>query len=194
VVVKIVKPDKWRDLEFRRYFLSKGFITPKKLQNFPHMRYLREWNSLMDSLSTKEAKVVWNTFWKTFKTFKWLSLTDSDRLWNTKWVKATDEWIHLSHDDKKPVVRIGLNGQLSENVERVQLFEEAVEISSNEDGGLDEDAIMKDSGSEIEIVSISSDSDSGSVEMGTEPQIEVIDIELGQLFIKLKDRVKYLFM
>lgn len=144
VVVSIVKPNKWENREFRRYFPPKGYAPPARLQNFPRMRYFQEWNTLMDSLSSKEADVVRKSVWKTFKTFKWLPLTESDRLWNTKVVKPTAEWIHLPHNDKEPVVRIGLNGELERNVQGIRLCKkpETAEVVSD-DGG--------------EIVDISSD-------------------------------------
>ena len=137
VVVKIVKDDKWKNLEFRRYFPGKDFVTPMKLQNFPRMRYYQEWRTLMDSLSFEEAEIVRRSIWKTFKTFQWLPLTDADRLWNTKVVKKSDDWIHLPYYDKKPVVRIGLNGELVQNARRVKLYKEAVIVSSGEDGDVD---------------------------------------------------------
>lgn len=139
VVVKIVQPEKWKDLEFRRYFPAKGFVAPKRLQNFPRMRYYREWNTLMNRLSLEEAEVVRKSIWKTFKTFEWLPLTDADRLWNTKQVKPSHEWIHLPQCDKKPVVRIGLNTKLVQNARSVRLYKrpEIVEVSSDEELGVD---------------------------------------------------------
>ena len=91
----------------------------------------------MDSLSFEEAEIVRRSIWKTFKTFQWLPLTDADRLWNTKVVKKSDDWIHLPYYDKKPVVRIGLNGELVHNARRVKLYKEAVIVSSGEDGDVD---------------------------------------------------------
>lgn len=149
VVVKVVKPDKWRDLEFRRYFPTKDFVPPKKLQNFPRMRYYQEWNTLMDSLSSKEAEIVRKSFWKTFKTFKWLPLTDADRLWCTKVVKPTAEWFHLPHNDKEPVVRIGLNGELVRNPRSVRLYKKPEIVEVVADDGSNNDR--------TEIVEISSD-------------------------------------
>jgi len=122
VVVKIVRHEKWQDLEFKRYFPAKGFIPPTRFQNFPRMRYFQEWNTLMESLSIDDAQAVRDSFWRTFKTFKWLPLTDTDRVWNTKRVKPANEWIHLPCDDKKPVVRIGLNGRLVRDARSVQIF------------------------------------------------------------------------
>lgn len=138
VVVKIVQPDKWKDLEFKRYFPGKNYVVPKNMQNFPRMRYYRDWNALMDSLSLKDAEIVRKSVWKTFKTFHWLPLTDADRLWNTKVVRPTAEWIHLPHNDKKPVVRVGLNGNLVLNPRVVKLYKEpviVVVISDEEEGG-----------------------------------------------------------
>jgi hypothetical protein len=133
VVVKVVKPEKWQNLEFKRYFPAKGFVVPTRLQNFPRMRYFQEWNTLMDSLSHDDAQVVRDSFWNIFKTFKWLPLTDTDRIWNTKKVKPTNEWIHLPHDDNKPVVRIGLNGRLVRDPKSIQLFVEAPVSDSGEE-------------------------------------------------------------
>ncbi|KAH9011421.1 hypothetical protein EDB83DRAFT_2234070 [Lactarius deliciosus] len=122
VVVKIVRPEKWHDLEFKRYFPPKGFVAPVLFQNFPRMGYFQEWNTLMRNLSTVDAQIVRDLCWKTFKTFKWLPLTDTDRVWNTKRVKPTSEWTHLPHDDKKPMVQIGLNGTLVRNARSVRLL------------------------------------------------------------------------
>jgi hypothetical protein len=155
VVVKIVRPDKWEGLEFKRYFPGKGFIPPTRFQNFHRMRYFQEWNTLMDGLSVDEAQVVRGSIWKIFKTFKWLPLTDTDRLWNTKRVKPTNEWIHLPHDDNKPVVRIGLNGTLVRDARSVRIFvegsdggEDVIEIS---DGGEDVIEIFDEGQDVIEI-------------------------------------------
>jgi hypothetical protein len=142
VVVKIVSPDKWQETEFRRYFPDKGFVAPKRLQNFPRMLYFQEWNTLMQNLTSEEAKLIRLTFWERFKTFKWLPLTESDRLWTTKLVKMTPhaEWIHLPQNDQKPVVRIGLNGELVKNVDRIRLFKKpeiVVEVDSDEGLGSD---------------------------------------------------------
>ena len=139
VVVKIVTPEKWEGLEFKRYFPAKGFIAPAKFQNFTRLRYFQEWNALMADLSADNARVVRQSAWNTFNTFKWLPLTDADRLWNTKKVKPGPEWVHLPHDDNKPVVRIGLNGTLVQDAQSVRLVESsderedmAIEISSDE--------------------------------------------------------------
>lgn len=132
VLVKIVTPGNWEALQFKRYFPPKGFDPPTRLQNFPRMRYFQEWNTLMDSLSSRDAKVVRDSFWETFKTFKWLPLTDTDRVWNTKKVKGTNECIHLPYDDHKPVVRIGLNGYLVKNARSVRLFVEGPASDSEE--------------------------------------------------------------
>jgi hypothetical protein len=142
IVVKIVRPDKWEGLKFKRYFPPKGFIPPTRFQNFHHMRYFQEWNTLMDSLSIEDAQVVRASIWNTFRTFKWLPLTDTDRLWNTKRVKPRSGWIHLPHDDKKPVVRIGLNGTLVRDVQSVQIFVESSD-------GM-EDAEMQDAEMQID--------------------------------------------
>jgi hypothetical protein len=125
VVVKIVRPDKWEGLQFKRYFPPKGYSPPTRLQNFHSMQYFQEWNALMKGLSTEKAQSVRGSVWTTFKTFKWLPLTDTDRLWNTKKVKATREWTHLPYDDNKPVVQIGLQGTLVQDVQSVQLFVES---------------------------------------------------------------------
>jgi hypothetical protein len=122
VVVKIHGLDKWQDLEFKRYFPPKGFVAPSHLQNFPRMKYFQEWNKLMANLNSDDAQVVRDTFWTTFKTFKWVPLTDSDRLWNTKRIRPTHEYIHLPHDYNKPTVRIALNGDLVQNAHSVQVF------------------------------------------------------------------------
>ena len=132
VLVKIVTPGNWEALQFKRYFPPKGFDPPTRLQNFPRMRYFQEWNTLMDSLSSRDVKVVRDSFWETFKTFKWLPLTDTDRVWNTKKVKGTNECIHLPYDDHKPVVRIGLNGYLVKNAQSVRLFVEGPASDSEE--------------------------------------------------------------
>ena len=124
-VVKIVRLDKWYGQEFRRYFPQKGYVPPTRLQNFGRMRYFQEWNALMERLSSDESEVVRDSLWKIFKTFKWLPLTDSDRLWNTKKVKATRECIHLPHDDGKPAVLIGLNDTLVRDARRVRVREQS---------------------------------------------------------------------
>jgi hypothetical protein len=111
VVIKIVSPDKWQKTKFGRYFSSKGFVAHKQLQNFPRMQYFQEWNMLMQNVTSEEAELIQLKFWERFKTFKCLPLTESDCLWMTKQVKMTPQakWIHLPHNDKIPVVRIGLN-------------------------------------------------------------------------------------
>jgi hypothetical protein len=131
VVVKIVRPDKWEGFQFKRYFPPKGHSPPTRLQNFHRMQYFKEWNALMMRLSTERAQGVRDSVWNTFKTFKWLPLTDTDRLWNTKKVKATREWTHLPYDDNKPVVQIGLQGALVQDAQSVQLF---VESSDDTEG------------------------------------------------------------
>src|SRR6266404_6588499 len=121
VVVKIVQPDKWHDLEFKRYFPAKGFVSPTYLQNFRRMRYFQEWNTLMDNLSLDDATSIQESFWVTFQTFHWLPLTESDQVWNTRSVKPTKGWVHLPYHDNKPVVRIGLNGTWVRDARSVQL-------------------------------------------------------------------------
>lgn len=135
VVIKIVDSENWRKLEFGRYFPVKNFKSPPRLQNFPNMGYYRQWNELMSRLSSKDAQIVRELFWETFKTFQWLPLTDSDRLWNTKSVKPSATWKHLPHYDKMPVARIGLNGALVQNTRGVRLQKEPdiVEISDASD-------------------------------------------------------------
>ncbi len=134
VVVKIVQPDKWHDLEFRRYFPAKGFVPPTYLQNFRRMHYFQEWNTLMDNLSLDDATSIQESFWVTFQTFHWLPLTESDQVWNTRSVKPTKGWVHLPYHDNKPVVRIGLNGTWVRDARSIQL---AVVQTSDRDENLD---------------------------------------------------------
>ena len=61
VVVKIVEPEKWKSLIFRRYFPPKGYKPPTQLQGFPRMGYFQEWNTMMKNLSSEHAKVVRDT-------------------------------------------------------------------------------------------------------------------------------------
>ena len=144
VVVKILTPEKWRDLVFRRYFPEKGFKQPKHLQNFPRLRYYQDWNTLMDGVSAEDAETVRESFWETFETFHWLPLTDSDRLWNTKVVKpTTPEWLHLPRNDNKPVVRIGLNGGLVANARRIRIYKEQG-LGINRAGGSQSDPMVID--------------------------------------------------
>ena len=122
VVVKVVNDKNWKELQFRRFFPKKGFVMPTRLQNFPSMRYFREWNTLMNRLTEEDAGVVRASIWQEFKTFQWLPLTDTDRCWNTK-KKAGPGWTHLPWDDKKPAVHIALNERLVRDVDRVQISE-----------------------------------------------------------------------
>ena len=131
VAVKLITPNNWFELQFRRYFPAKGFVPPAQLQNFSKMLYFREWTTLMENLSIEDAHVVRTSVWTTFKTFKWLPLADTDRLWNTKKVKSTDGYTHLPYNDNKPTVQIGLNGRLVHSARSVRLFEES------SDGGED---------------------------------------------------------
>ncbi|KAI9429470.1 hypothetical protein H4582DRAFT_1826673 [Lactarius indigo] len=124
VVVKVVEPHKWEELQFERYFPPKGFKPPIRFQNFPRMRYFQEWNTMMEDLSTDSAQVVRNTFWQVFKTFKWLPLTDTDRIWNTKRVKGP-KWTHIPQDNNKPTVQIGVNGKLVQNATSIQISVES---------------------------------------------------------------------
>lgn len=132
VAIKVLTPDKWEGLEFRRYFPEKGFIRPVKCQNFTRLRYYEEWNSLMERLSIEDATVVRRLAWDTFNTFKWLPLTDADRLWNTKTLKLPHkDWTHLPYDDRKPMVQIGLNGALVQDAQSVQILGESIDESEN---------------------------------------------------------------
>lgn len=120
VVVKLVTPQDWETLHFKRFFPDKGFRPPTRFQNFPNMRYFQEWNTLMQRLSVKDAEVVRSSIWRQFKTFKWLPLTDTDRVWNTKKVKGP-QWTHLPFDHKKPTVQIALNMSLVRDPNGVQI-------------------------------------------------------------------------
>ena len=134
VVVKKVGAHNWENLEFKRYFPEKGYRPPTRLQNFPRMRYFQEWNTLMDTLSQDNADIVRASVWKIFQTFKWLPLTDADRVWNTRRVKKpAKEWIHLPHDDNKPVVQIALNAELVKNARSIQLSVGAPVSNSGEE-------------------------------------------------------------
>lgn len=121
VVVKVVSEASWKRVQFKRYFPHKGFTPPTRFQNFPYMRYFQEWNTLMERLSEEDAKVVRESMWKEFKTFQWLPLTDTDRVWNTKKVVGP-QFTHLPFDDRQPVVRIGLNEMLVRDVNLVRLY------------------------------------------------------------------------
>jgi hypothetical protein len=123
VAIKVVTPDKWKGLIFKRYFPAKGFVPPARFQNFLRLRYFQEWNALMESLSVEQAKVVRSSVWDTFKTLKWLPLTDADRLWNTKTLKNPNkkDWTFLPCNDKRPVVQIGLNGRLLQDAESIRI-------------------------------------------------------------------------
>lgn len=132
-VVKVLTPKEWENLQFKRFFPSKGFVPPTRFQNFPFMRYFQEWNSLMERLSVEDAKIVRGLIWKEFKTFQWLPLTDTDRAWNTKKVTGP-QWMHLPSDDKKPAVRIALNQTLVQDANRVQIF---VPSSDEEESEMD---------------------------------------------------------
>ncbi|KAH8976343.1 hypothetical protein EDB86DRAFT_2746663, partial [Lactarius hatsudake] len=94
VVVKVVSPKDWENLQFRRFFPAKGFKIPPRLQNFPHMLYFQEWITLMGRLTDDDFNVVRGVIWEKFKTFQWLPLTDTDRAWNTKRVTGP-QWTHL---------------------------------------------------------------------------------------------------
>ena len=136
VVIKVVNAKDWQGLQFRRFFPCKGFVPPTRFQNFPYMRYFQEWNGLMERLSEKDAKVVRELMWTEFKTFQWLPLTDTDRVWNTKKVTGP-QWTHLPFDDKKPVVRIALKEMLVRDINRIRIYsapntgEEGSEIDSD---------------------------------------------------------------
>ena len=136
VVVKVVKAKDWQGLQFKRFFPCKGFVPPTRFQNFPYMRYFQEWNSLMERLSEEDAEVVRGLMWTEFKTFQWLPLTDTDRVWNTKKVTGP-QWTHLPFDDKKPVVRIALNEMLVWDANCIRLYsapnsgEDASDIDSD---------------------------------------------------------------
>lgn len=119
-VIKVVSQKDWKNLQFRRYFPTKGFLPPTRLQNFPYMLYFQEWNTLMGRLSARDAEVVRESIWKEFKTFQWLPLTDTDRAWNTKRVTGP-QWTHLPLDDKKPAVRIALNQMLVQSADAVRI-------------------------------------------------------------------------
>jgi hypothetical protein len=135
VVVKVVNGKDWQNLQFRRFFPSKGFVAPTRFQNFPNMRYFREWNALMGRLSAEDAGAVRGTMWERFKTFQWLPLTDTDRCWNTKRVTGP-QWKHLPMDDNKPVVRIALNETLVRDANRVQ-----ISVGSDDEGS-DSDVVI----------------------------------------------------
>ncbi|KAI9431846.1 hypothetical protein H4582DRAFT_1790496, partial [Lactarius indigo] len=94
VVVKVVSPKDWENLQFRRFFPSKGFVPPTRFQNFPYMLYFQLWNTLMERLTEDDSKIVRRSIWKEFRTFQWLPLTDTDRVWNTKKVTGP-QWTHL---------------------------------------------------------------------------------------------------
>jgi hypothetical protein len=70
-------------------------------------------------------------------------------LWCTKVVKPTAEWFHLPHNDKEPVVRIGLNGELVRNPRSVRLYKKPEIVEVVADDGSNNDR--------TEIVEISSD-------------------------------------
>ncbi|KAH8986188.1 hypothetical protein EDB86DRAFT_2809671 [Lactarius hatsudake] len=137
VAVKVVEPPKWKELQFRRYFPPKGFTPPIRFQNFPRMRYFQEWNTMMESLSSDDAQVVQDSFWQTFKTFKWLPLTDTDRIWNTKRVKGP-QWTHIPQDNNKPTVQIGVNGKLVRNATNIRIsVESPVEEDPDSDSSME---------------------------------------------------------
>ena len=158
VVVKVVNKKDWYNLQFRRFFPCKGFVAPTRFQNFPYMRYFQEWNTLMERLNAEDAEVVRGLVWQQFKTFEWLPLTDTDRAWNTKTVTGP-QWTHLPFDDKKPVIRIGLNETLVREAKDVQIFSER-----NSDG--------EGSEMDIEVIEFVEPNSDGE---GSEMDIEVVE-------------------
>jgi hypothetical protein len=132
VVLKVVNAKDWQNLQFKRFFPSKGFKAPTRFQNFQYMRYFLEWNALMGRLSDEDAERVRGLMWQRFKTFQWLPLTDTDRCWNTK-RKTGPQWKHLPVDDNKPAVHIALNETLVRDANRVRIS------AGSDDEGSDSD-------------------------------------------------------
>ncbi|KAI0261473.1 hypothetical protein BC834DRAFT_830261 [Gloeopeniophorella convolvens] len=95
MAAKLVSTETWDDTQFKRYFPPKGFEPPRALQNFRLMKYYRDWNALMLQLSVTDAERVRQQVFETFKTFKWLPLTGSDRMWATKKLRGGDSIRHL---------------------------------------------------------------------------------------------------
>ncbi|KAI9442772.1 hypothetical protein H4582DRAFT_2055158 [Lactarius indigo] len=180
VVVKVVSPKDWENLQFRRFFPSKGFVPPTRFQNFPYMLYFQLWNTLMERLTEDDSKIVRRSIWKEFRTFQWLPLTDTDRVWNTKKVTGP-QWTHLPFDDNKPVVRIALNQTLVQDANRVWLFGNNSKDNSDECvANSDEFVAHSDdsdwgSDSDIEIVEENREHVSADDEGGSDMEIEIVE-------------------
>ncbi|KAH8977112.1 hypothetical protein EDB83DRAFT_2327797 [Lactarius deliciosus] len=116
---------------------TKRIHTTNSFPKLSRMRYFREWNTMMESLSSDDAQVVRDSFWQTFKSFKWLPLTDTDRIWNTKRAKGP-QWTHIPQDYNKPTVQIGVNGTLVQNATNIRIsVESPVEEDPDSDSSME---------------------------------------------------------
>jgi hypothetical protein len=105
----------WGDTLFHRFFPPQSVQAKPvgKLQNFPYMKYYRDWIGIAKRLNRAHFQLVVMSLKPKFMELYWLPLAQTDRLWCTRVMRGSDWHVYPNSACGKPCPQIAINPRFS---------------------------------------------------------------------------------